>query len=176
MLRSSRAHYTLIVVLWGLTMLAGLGGTALWEPDEPRFAEATRQMFERGDFLTPWFNGRPRFEKPILLYWLQAPFVALMGPVETAFRLPAALAGLLTLIVVYRLGGRLASPFAGLLGALSLATMFRFLLYARQSLAGRYHLQWCAARPACFQQETPGRGSCFHRGRTHRHRRSRARA
>lgn len=134
MLRSSRAHYTLIVVLWGLTMLAGLGGTALWEPDEPRFAEATRQMFERGDFLTPWFNGRPRFEKPILLYWLQAPFVALMGPVETAFRLPAALAGLLTLIVVYRLGGRLASPFAGLLGALSLATMFRFILYARQSL------------------------------------------
>jgi 4-amino-4-deoxy-L-arabinose transferase-like glycosyltransferase len=91
-------------------------------------------MFERGDFLTPWFNDRPRFEKPILLYWLQAPFVGLLGPTEAAFRIPSAIAGLLTLLVVYRLTRDLVSPEAGLFAALTLATTFRFILYARQSL------------------------------------------
>ena len=59
-----------------LTLFAGLGRAALWEPDEARYAEATRQMLARGDFLTPWYNGEPRFEKPILFYWMQLPFVA----------------------------------------------------------------------------------------------------
>ena len=130
------AHSPLPILLgvWLLTMALGLGNTALWEPDEPRFAEATRQMFERGDFLTPWFNGRPRFEKPILMYWLQAPAVAILGPTETAFRVPSALAGLLTLFLVYRIGERLVSHSAGLVAAIALATTFRFVLYARQGL------------------------------------------
>jgi 4-amino-4-deoxy-L-arabinose transferase-like glycosyltransferase len=115
-------------------MALGLGNTALWEPDEPRFAEATRQMFERGDFVTPWFNGRPRFEKPILMYWLQAPAVAILGPTETAFRIPSVLAGLLTLFLVYGIGARLVSQSAGLVAAIALATTFRFVLYARQGL------------------------------------------
>ena len=132
--RTERTHLVLIGAFWLVTMFAGLGNTALWEPDEPRFAEATRQMFERGDFLTPWFNDRPRFEKPVLLYWLQTPFVAVLGPTETAFRIPAALAGLLTLLIVYRLARDLVTPEAGLFAALTLATTFRFILYARQSL------------------------------------------
>jgi 4-amino-4-deoxy-L-arabinose transferase-like glycosyltransferase len=131
---SERGRLVLLLIVWALTMLVGLGKTALWEPDEPRFAEATRQMFERGDFLTPWFNDRPRFEKPVLMYWLQAPFVAALGPIETAFRLPSALAGLLTLLLVYRMGASLVSPRAGSIGALVLATTFRFVLYARQGL------------------------------------------
>ena len=132
--RTERTRLALIAIVWLVAMFAGLGNTALWEPDEPRFAEATRQMFERGDFLTPWFNERPRFEKPILLYWLQTPFVAVLGPTETAFRIPAALAGLLTLLLVYCLARDLVSAEAGLLAALTLATTFRFVLYARQSL------------------------------------------
>jgi 4-amino-4-deoxy-L-arabinose transferase-like glycosyltransferase len=132
--RTERTRLALIALFWLVMMFAGLGNTALWEPDEPRFAEATRQMFARGDFLTPWFNDRPRFEKPILLYWLQTPFVAVLGPTETAFRIPAALAGLLTLLLVYRLARDLVSADAGLIAALTLATTFRFILYARQSL------------------------------------------
>jgi 4-amino-4-deoxy-L-arabinose transferase-like glycosyltransferase len=133
MLSTERSRLGLVLAVWLLTVAAGLGSTPLWEPDEPRFAEATRQMFARGDFITPWFNGQPRFEKPPLLYWLQAPFVAVLGPTEAAFRLPSALAALLTFVVVYRIG-RLASPRAGLIAALSLATTFRFIIYARQGL------------------------------------------
>lgn len=130
----ARRPLPILLGVWLLTMAVGLGNTALWEPDEPRFAEATRQMFERGDFITPWFNGSPRFEKPVLLYWLQAPAVAIFGPTETAFRLPSALAGLLTLILVYRIGARLVSTTTGVIAGIALATTFRFVLYARQGL------------------------------------------
>jgi 4-amino-4-deoxy-L-arabinose transferase-like glycosyltransferase len=91
-------------------------------------------MVERGDFLTPWFNGKPRFEKPPLMYWLQTPAVAILGPTETAFRLPSAIAGLVTLLLVYHIASRLVNARAGLIAAIVLATTFRFVLYARQGL------------------------------------------
>jgi 4-amino-4-deoxy-L-arabinose transferase-like glycosyltransferase len=117
-----------------LSIGTGLGDATLWEPDEPRFAEATRQMFARGDFITPYLNGVPRFEKPILLYWLQAGAAAAFGHNEFAARVPAALAGIVTVVLVYLLTARLASPSAGLYAALVLATTFRFVTYARQGL------------------------------------------
>jgi 4-amino-4-deoxy-L-arabinose transferase-like glycosyltransferase len=124
----------LLGVVCVLALFVGLGRPCLWEPDEPRFAEATRQMVDRGDVLTPWFNGQPRFEKPILLYWLQLPFVAVLGPTETAARLPAALAGLGCVVLTYLIGSTLLGPTAAWVGALTLATLFRFATYARQGL------------------------------------------
>ena len=124
----------LLVGVCAVTLFAGLGSTALWEPDEPRFAEATRQMLLRRDFLTPWFNDHPRFEKPVLLYWLQLPFFAALGGTETAARAPAALSGLATVLAIFGLTRQLASPRAGVLAAVFLATTFRFVLYARQGL------------------------------------------
>lgn len=124
----------LLTIVCGATFFAGLGSTALWEPDEPRFAEATRQMFMRNDFVTPWFNERPRFEKPVLLYWLQVPFFAALGATEAAARAPAAIGGLLTVLAIFSLGRELVSIRAGLLAGLFLATTFRFVLYARQGL------------------------------------------
>lgn len=62
----------ILAALCALALFTALGSTPLWEPDEPRFADATRHMLRSGDYLDPVFNGRPRWEKPILLYWLQA--------------------------------------------------------------------------------------------------------
>ena len=124
----------LLVGVCALTFFAGLGTTALWEPDEPRFAEATRQMLLRHDYVTPWFNQRPRFEKPVLLYWLQLPFFALLGPTEAAARMPAALAGLIAVLATFGIARELVSPRAGVLAGVTLATTLRFVLYARQGL------------------------------------------
>ena len=126
--------WLLIVGTCAITFGAGIGSTALWEPDEPRFAEATRQMLLRRDILTPWFNEAPRFEKPILLYWLQLPFFATLGATETAARAPSVLAGLSAVLAVFGLGCELASRRAGVLAAVVLATTFRFVLSARQGL------------------------------------------
>ena len=70
-----------------------LNGFQLFDVDEGAFSEATREMLERGDFVTTWLNGQPRFDKPILAYWLQALSVSVFGVQEFAFRLPSALAG-----------------------------------------------------------------------------------
>jgi 4-amino-4-deoxy-L-arabinose transferase-like glycosyltransferase len=49
-------------------------------------------MFERHDFLSTYLNGADRFDKPILIYWLQALSVAIFGVGEFAFRLPSVIA------------------------------------------------------------------------------------
>ena len=68
-----------------------LGAAPLFDVDEGAFSQATLEMFERGDFLSTYLNGEPRYDKPILVYWLQAAAVALIGPSEWAFRLPSAI-------------------------------------------------------------------------------------
>jgi 4-amino-4-deoxy-L-arabinose transferase-like glycosyltransferase len=68
-----------------------LGTPPLFDVDEGAFSQATLEMFQRGDFLSTYLNGEPRYDKPILVYWLQAAAVAALGPSEWAFRLPSAL-------------------------------------------------------------------------------------
>ena len=68
-----------------------LGDVPLFDLDEGAFTEATREMLQRRDFISTWLNGAPRFDKPVLIYWLQAGAVTLFGQSEWAFRLPSAL-------------------------------------------------------------------------------------
>ena len=123
-----------VLLVAAVSIAPGLGAATLWEPDEPRFSEATRQMFAREDFLTPYFNGVPRFEKPILLYWLQAAAFAVVGPNELGSRIPSALAGIGSVLLLYLIGVRVASPPAATVAAVALATMFRFVALSRQGL------------------------------------------
>jgi len=83
----------LLVALAALTaFFLRLGAVPLFDVDEGAFSEATREMLVRGDYVSTWLNGQPRFDKPILIYWLQAASVSLFGVKEFAFRLPSALA------------------------------------------------------------------------------------
>lgn len=72
--------------------ILGLWGPPLFDLDEGAFTAATSEMLRRGDYITTWLNGEPRFDKPILIYWLQAISVSLGGRDEFFFRLPSALA------------------------------------------------------------------------------------
>jgi 4-amino-4-deoxy-L-arabinose transferase-like glycosyltransferase len=132
--RMSVVHLAVLAGLCALTLFTALGSAPLWEPDEPRFAAATRHMLRSGDFLDPVFNGGPRWEKPILLYWLQAAPLAIGLDDELAMRLPAAVLGTAAVICVYALGVVWWARRAGLVAAALLATTFRFVTYARQGL------------------------------------------
>ncbi|MDB5933019.1 MAG: hypothetical protein JWQ01_363 [Massilia sp.] len=81
----------LALAVW-LAFFNQLNAFPLFDVDEGAFSEATREMLARGDYVTTWLNGQPRFDKPILTYWLQALSVTLFGVHEFAFRLPSALA------------------------------------------------------------------------------------
>src|SRR4026207_504212 len=60
-------------------------------PDEPRYAQVAREMFERGDWITPTLGGYTWFEKPALLYWLEITAYNLFGVSEFSARLGSAL-------------------------------------------------------------------------------------
>lgn len=81
----------------------GLGFLPLVGPDEPRYAQVAREMFERGDWTTPTLGGFNWFEKPALLYWLEIAAYHVFGVSEFAARLGSAVFGLLTILTVYLL-------------------------------------------------------------------------
>jgi 4-amino-4-deoxy-L-arabinose transferase-like glycosyltransferase len=69
-----------------------LGSTGLVDETEPLFAEASRQMLLTGDWITPYFDGATRFDKPPLVYWIMAIAFKLFGVNEWSVRFPSALA------------------------------------------------------------------------------------
>ncbi|MBN3905104.1 MAG: glycosyltransferase family 39 protein [Nostoc sp. NMS1] len=81
----------LMVVGW-IAFGWNLGNIGLIDETEPLFAEASRQMFVTGDWITPFFNGETRFDKPALIYWCQAIAYYIIGVNEWAVRLPSAIA------------------------------------------------------------------------------------
>ncbi|MBI3776709.1 MAG: glycosyltransferase family 39 protein [Gammaproteobacteria bacterium] len=116
------------IFLWlsiALSFFFNLSAVPLFDVDEGAFSEATREMFERGDFISPYLNGAPRFDKPILIYWLQAGSVALFGFEPFAFRLPSALAASLWVLAVSAFVRKVRSAqlgyYAGIVTALCLA-------------------------------------------------------
>ena len=85
-----------VAALSALLFLSQLGGTGLVDETPPLFAAAARNMVESGDWLTPRVNGMPRFDKPILVYWLMGLGYQLLPPSldplgSLAARLPSAL-------------------------------------------------------------------------------------
>lgn len=80
-----------IIGVCGVAFFWGLASTGLVDETEPLFAEAARQMYETGDWVTPFFNGTPRFDKPPLIYWCMAIAFHLWGVSEWAVRLPSAM-------------------------------------------------------------------------------------
>ena len=84
---------SLLLVFCFFTFFLGLGSQAITDADEAFYAEASREMVESGDWLTPRFNYQHRWEKPVLYYWLTAATYLATGPNEFAARLWSALSG-----------------------------------------------------------------------------------
>lgn len=106
-----------------------LGDRALWSPDEGRYAEIPREMLATGDFLTPRLNGVKYFEKPPLMYWLEAGAIRVFGLNEWALRLWPAMFALLGCLAVYFAGRTLYGRRAGLFaaGVLAVSPLYDFM-------------------------------------------------
>lgn len=72
----------------------------LFDPDEPRYAEIPREMIATGDYITPRLNGSDYFEKPPLLYWMNAASMSVFGETPYAARLPVRLTTLATALLL----------------------------------------------------------------------------
>lgn len=120
----------LIVCLLGLYSL-GRGRLGHSIPDEKRYIQSTKEMAESGDYITPRYHGRLRFQKPILFYWLIALSYKLLGVGIFGARFPSIIAALLNVILIYLLGRDLFGKKAGIFSALILSTTEIYFMYAR---------------------------------------------
>src|SRR3989441_7249602 len=133
----SLGAYVRLPVLLLAAVLAlgfGLGGYPLFDPDEGRNAEVAREMAASNDYVLPHLDGLPYLDKPIVYFASAAAVMEVLGPTETAARLPAYLFTLATLIIVVWFVRRRWGTDAGWLAALALATMPLVLAYARTTI------------------------------------------
>jgi len=92
--------FTLFLIAF-LSLIPFLHLSPLFDEDEGYFAEISREMIESGDYITPRLNGNPEFDKPVLIYWMQAASMKLFGINEFSVRLPSAIATLIWTLVTF---------------------------------------------------------------------------
>ncbi|MFD6319023.1 ArnT family glycosyltransferase [Methylorubrum thiocyanatum] len=74
---ASHVRACLLLLLIGLaSFLPGLASLQPMDRDEPRFAQASKQMLETGDLVDIRFQAEARHKKPVGIYWAQAAAVA----------------------------------------------------------------------------------------------------
>ncbi|MCE0498600.1 MAG: glycosyltransferase family 39 protein [Methylacidiphilales bacterium] len=107
----------------------------LLDRDEPRFAEASREMFQSGNYIVPTFNHAPRYAKPPLIYWCQTFCFGIFGENAFAARLPSLLATAGTALLLFMWGDRLGNRPMGLAAALSYAFCLQAVQQGRVATA-----------------------------------------
>ena len=126
------------MLLFGVCLLFHLAGTwiiPLIDRDEPRFAEATREMMERHDYVVPYFNAAYRFDKPPLTYWAQAASYSVFGANDFAARFPSAVAAALAAVVLFHWGRRLGRNEIGLWAAIIFSLSLQVVEHAKAAVA-----------------------------------------
>jgi 4-amino-4-deoxy-L-arabinose transferase-like glycosyltransferase len=129
--------------VWGLFVVAAfagwlffdrLGHRDLWSSHEGRAAQNAQRFLDDGGWgLLRQFDDRPEYQKPPLYYWLVALSAWCRGGTvdELAVRLPAALAGLMTVLAVYCFLAARGRPLAACIAAGMLASANHFTWLAR---------------------------------------------
>jgi 4-amino-4-deoxy-L-arabinose transferase-like glycosyltransferase len=127
--------FALLCLLCLALYAPGIASIPPLDRDEARFAQATRQMLETGDFIRIRFQHEARNKKPIGIYWLQAAAVAVFSTPESSaiwpYRLPSALAATVAVLLTFGLGTRLlSSRLAGFAAAVLMASALGLVVEA----------------------------------------------
>ena len=127
------ALYALLALVT-MTVFTGQHMVPPMDRDESRFAQASRQMLQSGDYVTIRFQDELRAKKPAGIYWLQSASAALLGDADIAsYRFVNLLALLVSIFMFYHIGLRLYEPATAL--AASAAFASGFLVLAEAHLA-----------------------------------------
>ena len=121
----------------------GLGDSSIWDANEAFYVETPREMLESGDYVSPTFNYEPRFNKPVLSYWIVAGFYRVFGISPGVQRVPIALGAMVLIATAFFLASVLYSAVdtasrtngrieAALWAALGLAITPRLLMFSRR--------------------------------------------
>lgn len=84
----------LFFFLWGSWLLP------LTDPVESNYALTAKEMVMAGDWMSPRIYGAYWYDKPIMVYWMLCASYSLFGFTDLASRLPSALAGALSVVLI----------------------------------------------------------------------------
>lgn len=128
-----RQSFFWLLFLFAIVMLAGVGFRSPWPADEPRFAEAAREMVTSGHWFFPLRGGELYPDKPPVFMWSIALFYALFGNMKIAFMLPNILISLVTFWCVFDLAARFWNVRVARYAAIALLIAPQFMLQAKSA-------------------------------------------
>jgi 4-amino-4-deoxy-L-arabinose transferase-like glycosyltransferase len=142
-----------LLLLLGLCFLCfffRLGAVGLHDFNEGFYVQAAREVYLRGDFITPRVNGIYFFDKPPLALWLSALSFHVFGVNEFAARFPVAVAASLLVLLTYLFGERFLGRKPALLAGCMLALSPMLVGTARQMTMDIHQSLWFAAALYAF--------------------------
>jgi 4-amino-4-deoxy-L-arabinose transferase-like glycosyltransferase len=107
----------------------------LIDRDEPRFAEASREMRQSGDYVVPRLNGEYRLDKPPLIYWCQVLSFDGLGETDFAARFPSVIFAALASVATWMFSSRIFGPRVGIWSGIIFATSLQVFIHARGAVA-----------------------------------------
>ncbi len=128
-----KRQLTNLALCLAVVPLLGWWLTGLFDIDEGFYAAVVAEMNRRGEWITPYYNGSPWFEKPILAYWLAKPTVALFGEMVGP-RLPSVLCTIGTYLLVAWYLRRRVSETAATWTVLALGSSLLFVAVGRMTM------------------------------------------
>jgi 4-amino-4-deoxy-L-arabinose transferase-like glycosyltransferase len=127
--------FLFIALLSLILVFISLGKNHLIPWDEAIYAGIAKNMVATGKyFVMEWIPGKVWFEKPPLLMWIMAGFMNLFGISELVARLPSAIFGFSTILLVYIWAKKMFGKGVAFISALALLTSVHYLYYARASM------------------------------------------
>ena len=118
-------HYGWLVAACLVLFLPGFFSLPPTDRDEARFAQASRQMLESGDYVNIAFQDKTRHKKPVGIYWLQAASASALGGPERAaiwaYRVPSLIGAIIVVLATAWIGATLFGRAAGLAAAFILS-------------------------------------------------------
>jgi len=129
----SRLFFPILILTIFLSFLR-LGSVTLFDVDEAVFSEATKEMVESGNWITPTYNGENRYDKPILLYWLMAGSYHIFGINEFGARFPSAVASCLLICSLFFFTKHFQDEKTALYAAISSVLSLSFFVYSHAAV------------------------------------------
>jgi 4-amino-4-deoxy-L-arabinose transferase-like glycosyltransferase len=127
-----------------------LGANSIWDTNEAFYVETPRQMVRSGNYIDPSFNAAPRFNKPVLSYWIVAGLYRVLGDSVTVERIGIAVGALAIVLAAYLIGLAARSRLTGTLAALIVATSPRVVWFARKIFIDVYLTTFTSLALAAF--------------------------
>jgi 4-amino-4-deoxy-L-arabinose transferase-like glycosyltransferase len=134
-INATRGKYATLFFGCVLFHLAGTWSLPLIDRDEPRFAEASREMIQRADYVVPYFNNRLRLDKPPLAYWAQVASYRTFGESDFSARFPSAIAAALIALVIFAWGRCNDSARVGWWAAIIFTLSLQTFVHAKAAVA-----------------------------------------